>query len=286
MRSFFKSNRFKGFLGVFGVLLSAVIFAAETNTASSPASTVFGTLFMPLQSLSSHIAESVKDFNIHFRSAQTYAEQVKKLEKELAEYQQQLVDYEKSKQQLALYEEFLELKKQHEDYQFESASVIGHDAADVYSTFTLNKGTLDGVAVNNPVIYGKYLIGVVVKAAPTYCVVNTVLNPSVNAGAYEVRTRETGYSTTTAELAAQGKCRLSGLVRTTSVAPGGIVCTSGTGGIYPADLIIGVVDEVKNDTTNISSYAVISTQVDFSELRDVFVITSFRGMGVSTKIGG
>ena len=286
MRSFFKSNRFKGFLGVFGVLLLGVLFAAATNASASPASDVLGTVFMPLQSLSTHIANDLKDFNIHFRSAASYAERVKKLEKEIAGYQQQLVDYEKSKQQLALYEEFLELKKERGDYKFESASVIGHDAADVYSTFTLNKGTLDGVAVNNPVSYGKYLVGVVTKTAPTYCVVNTILNPAVNAGAYEVRTRETGYSTTTAELAEEGKCRLSGLVRTTSVAPGGIVCTSGTGGVYPSDLIIGVVEEVKNDTTNISSYAVISTQIDFSELRDVFVITSFRGMGVTAKTGG
>ena len=115
---------------------------------------------------------------------------------------------------------------------------------------------------------------------------SAVTTAAVNAGAYEVRTRETGYSTTTAELAEEGKCRLSGLVRTTSVAPGGIVCTSGTGGVYPSDLIIGVVEEVKNDTTNISSYAVISTQIDFSELRDVFIITSFRGMGVTAKAGG
>lgn len=286
MRSFFKSSRFKGFLGVFGVLLLAVIFAAATNDSASPASDVLGTIFMPLQTVSSHIAESLEDFNIHFRSAAAYANRVKELEKEVAGYQEQLVDYEKSKQQLALYEEFLELKKERGDFKFESASIVGHDQADVYSTFTLNKGTLDGVAVNNPVIYGKYLVGVVVKAAPTYCVVNTIRNPAVNAGAYEVRTRETGYSTTTDELAAEGKCRLSGLERNTSVAPGGIVCTSGTGGVYPPDLIIGVVDEVKNDTTNISSYAVISIPVDFADLRDVFVITSFRGMGVSTKLGG
>ena len=152
--------------------------------------------------------------------------------------------------------------------------------SDAFGSFTLNKGELDGVAVNNPVIYGKYLVGVVVKTAPTYCVVNTVLNPEVNVSAYEVRTRETGYSTTTVELAKKSQCCLSGLVRSTAIAPGGIVCTSGVGGVYPADLIIGTVSEIKDDTTNISSYAVIDTQVDFSQLRDVFVITYFKGMGV------
>ncbi len=280
MRSFFKSTRFKGFLGFFGVLILSIVIAAATESGSSPASTVLGTVFSPLQSVSSAIADSVRDFSVYFRSSAQYQQRVKELENQLGEAQKDLVGYEQAKQQIALYEEFLELKEENEDFQFASASVIGSDSSDAFGSFTLNKGELDGVKVNNPVIYGKYLVGVVVKTAPTYCVVNTVLNPEVNVSAYEVRTREAGYSTTKVDLAKEGKCCLSGLVRTTAIAPGGIVCTSGVGGIYPADLIIGTVEEVRNDTTNISSYAVINTQVDFSQLRDVFIITSFKGMGV------
>lgn len=280
MRSFFRSTRFKGFLGFFGVLLLSIVIAAATESGSSPASTVLGTVFSPLQSVSSAIADSVKDFSVYFRSSAQYQQRVKELENQLGEAQKELVGYEQAKQQIALYEEFLELKEENEDFQFASASVIGSDSSDAFGSFTLNKGELDGVKVNNPVIYGKYLVGVVVKTAPTYCVVNTVLNPEVNVSAYEVRTRESGYSNTTVDLAKEGKCCLAGLVRTTAIAPGGIVCTSGVGGIYPADLIVGTVEEVRNDTTNISSYAVIRTQVDFAQLRDVFIITSFKGMGV------
>ena len=280
MRSFFKSARFKGFLGIFAILLLGIIVSTVIESGSSPASTVLGTVFSPLQSISSSVSNSLKDFSVYFRSSAQYQKRVKELEKQLADAQDNLVGYEQAKQQLALYEEFLELKEENEDFKFASASVIGSDASDAFGSFTLNKGELDGVAVNNPVIYGKYLVGVVVKTAPTYCVVNTVLNPEVNVSAYEVRTRETGYSTTTVELAKKSQCCLSGLVRSTAIAPGGIVCTSGVGGVYPADLIIGTVSEIKDDTTNISSYAVIDTQVDFSQLRDVFVITYFKGMGV------
>lgn len=280
MRSFFKSARFKGFLGIFAILLLGIIVSTVIESGSSPASTVLGTVFSPLQSVSSSVSNSLKDFSVYFRSSAQYQKRVKELEKQLADAQDNLVGYEQAKQQLALYEEFLELKEENEDFKFASASVIGSDASDAFGSFTLNKGELDGVAVNNPVIYGKYLVGVVVKTAPTYCVVNTVLNPEVNVSAYEVRTRETGYSTTTVELAENNQCCLSGLVRSTAIAPGGIVCTSGVGGVYPADLIIGTVSEIKDDTTNISSYAVIDTQVDFSQLRDVFVITYFKGMGV------
>lgn len=280
MRSFFKSTRFKGFLGIFAILLLGIIVATVTESGTSPASTVLGTVFSPLQKISSSVSNAMDDFSVYFRSSAQYQQRVKELESKLADAQDNLVGYEQAKQQLALYEEFLELKEENEDFKFASASIIGSDSSDAFGSFTLNRGELDGVAVNNPVIYGKYLVGVVVKTAPTYCVVNTVLNPEVNVSAYEVRTRESGYSTTTVDLAAKKQCCLSGLVRSTAIAPGGIVCTSGIGGVYPADLIIGTVSEIKDDTTNISSYAVIDTQVDFSQLRDVFVITYFKGMGV------
>lgn len=280
MRSFFKSTRFKGFLGIFAILLLGIVVATVIESGSSPASTVLGTVFSPLQKISSTVSNSLEDFSVYFRSSAQYQKRVKELEQRLADAQDNLVGYEQAKQQLALYEEFLELKEENEDFKFASASIIGSDASDAFGSFTLNRGELDGVSVNNPVIYGKYLVGVVVKTAPTYCVVNTVLNPEVNVSAYEVRTRESGYSTTTVDLAKKNQCCLSGLVRSTAIAPGGIVCTSGIGGVYPADLIIGTVSEIKDDTTNISSYAVIDTQVDFSQLRDVFIITYFKGMGV------
>lgn len=280
MRSFFKSTRFKGFLGIFAILLLGIVVSTVIESGSSPASTVLGTVFSPLQKISSTVSNSLKDFSVYFRSSAQYQKRVKELEQQLADAQDNLVGYEQAKQQLALYEEFLELKEENEDFKFASASIIGSDASDAFGSFTLNRGELDGVSVNNPVIYGKYLVGVVVKTAPTYCVVNTVLNPEVNVSAYEVRTRESGYSTTTIDLAKKNQCCLSGLVRSTAIAPGGIVCTSGIGGVYPADLIIGTVSEIKDDTTNISSYAVIDTQVDFSQLRDVFIITYFKGMGV------
>ncbi len=280
MRSFFKSTRFKGFLGIFAILLLGIIVATVIESGASPASTVLGTVFSPLQKISSTVSNSLEDFSVYFRSSAQYQKRVKELEQQLADAQNSLVGYEQAKQQLDLYEEFLELKEENEDFKFASASIIGSDHSDAFGSFTLNRGELDGVAVNNPVIYGKYLVGVVVKTAPTYCVVNTILNPEVNVSAYEVRTRESGYSTTTVDLAAKNQCCLSGLVRSTAIAPGGIVCTSGIGGVYPADLIIGTVSEIKDDKTNISSYAVIDTQVDFSQLRDVFIITHFKGMGV------
>lgn len=64
--------------------------------------------------------------------------------------------------------------------------------------------------------------------------------------------------------------------------PGGLVLTSGVGGIYPKGLVIGTVSRVFRSDMDISSYAVVTPGVDVNSIEDVFVITSFEGQGVET----
>ena len=70
---------------------------------------------------------------------------------------------------------------------------------------------------------------------------------------------------------------MPGLSSETSVTAGGIVCTSGVGGIYPRDLVIGNIVDVVDGTVDISASAIIEPGADFSELTDVFIITHFDG---------
>jgi rod shape-determining protein MreC len=177
---------------------------------------------------------------------------------------------------------FLDIKEENPDFEFESASIIARDSADMYYSFVIGKGTNAGISVNDPVIYGKYLVGVVSSVKLNTAVVKTILDPEVNAGAYDIQSREYGYVTTSNSLSADGKCMLPGLKKTTSITGGSVICTSGIGGIYPKDLIIGTVEEVLNDTQTVSVYAVINPGVKIADLQDVFIIKSFDGQGVTT----
>jgi hypothetical protein len=72
---------------------------------------------------------------------------------------------------------------------------------------------------------------------------------------------------------------LSGLDASTSVVGGGVVCTSGAGGVFPDGLLIGQVKAVHNDDVSAGFYAEIKPFADLSKISEVFVITSFEGQG-------
>ncbi len=279
MRNFFKSTAFKILLAVAVVLLACVVAAAAFSSGTSVLTSAVSTVLSPLERACTYIAEKVGSAADGFVSAGAYRDRVEELESQVAEYQGMLVDYEKLQKQVESYENFLGVKEKNPDFQFVAGTLIGRDAADVFGSFELNCGETDGVAVGDPVISGEYLIGIVSEVSPTSCVVLSICDPKVSAAAYEIRTGETGYTETTSKLAADGKLKLTGLSRDTAVAPGGIVCTSGVGGVFPRGLIIGTVTDVYKEEGDVSYCAEMQPGVDTGEVQDAFVITDFEGKG-------
>lgn len=279
MRRILKSVSFKIFAAVLAALVAGSVISAFSHSGKSPFASAVSVVFGPVQKLGASIADKMADLPFTFRSSTQLKNEIDSLNGEIEELKSKIVDYDEIKSQNELYAKFYGLKQDNPDQEYCEASVIGRDAGDFLKSFTLNKGTTDGVAVNDPVIFGNNLVGVVASVSPTSCTVNTVMNPAMNVRCYESRTRIAGYSTTTVEFAEQGLCLMPDLPVDTPMTTGGIVCTSGLGGFYPEGLIIGTVDSIVDATVNISAYALIKPAVDVNSITDVFIITAFDGQG-------
>lgn len=277
MKNFFKTTGFKILVAIIVVLIAGIVAAASSADGTSPISKAASFIFTPLQRVSSYVVEKFDKFSGGFVSSSSYMERIDELENEVADYQSKLVDYEKLKKQVEAYEKFLEVKEKNPDFKFVAGTVIGRDSADSFGSFSLNCGSNDGVSANCPVISGEYLIGIVSEVTPNSCVVLTVTDPKVNAAAYEIRTGEMGYTETGTKLALNGCLKFTGLTKDTAVAVGGIVCTSGIGGVYPRGLIIGSVTSVNKEEGNISYYGEVRPEIDPGDVQDAFVITDFEG---------
>lgn len=281
----FHSSAFKAFVCVIAALALGAVIAAYTHSNSSPLSSATSTVLHPLQRVSAYLSYKFSNFNDSFKSSTTLIEENKELKAQIEEYEQKIIDYNETKAKLETYEEFLEVKEENPDFKFENTTIISRSSTDPYCSFTLNKGTDHGISVKDPVIFGSNLVGVVTSVSPTTCTVNTIANPKVNVGIYETYTGEIGYAKGTGDNKKGVYCQVPGLKKDSLISNSGIICTSGSGGIYPKDLIVGTVVEVNESKDGISSYATVRSAVDFSELSEVFVIVDFEGQGVVTLSG-
>ncbi len=282
MRRFFQSRALKAFVCVIVAIILGAVIAVFTHSNNTPLSAATSTVLYPLQRVSAYLSVKFSNFNDNFKSSATLQEENSKLKGQLEQYQQELIGYNDAKRKLDTYEDFLGVKEENPDFIFESATIISKDSTDLYESFSLNKGSLDDIQVNDPVIYGKNLVGVVTSVSPATCTVSTIANPDMNVGIYESYTNEVGYVTGTGNSDSGTYCKIPGLKSDSKISPNGIICTSGNGGIYPKDLIIGTIVQIFDDSDGISSYATVRSAVNLGELSEVFIIKSFDGQGVVT----
>ena len=275
MKSIFKSRPFKMVCIIAALLLTGALISAANSSGKTVQSGIIGTVFAPCHYVSQKIANGIDKIAGNVKGDEAYEQEIQRLQGQVGELEAQLVDYENLKKQNELYKEFLGLREENENYEFVEASVIARDSADVYKSFTISKGSVNGVEQGDAVLYGKYLIGVIEKVYPTYSVVKTLLSADFNVSAYELISGEISYVTSNSSLAKQNKCKMANLDSATKIAYESIICTAGLGENIPKGLIIGTVDEIEGEATDISSYAVISPGVDPNEINTCFVLTDF-----------
>ena len=100
MDNFFKSTTFKVLVTIAVVLISATIVATVLPGSTSPLTNILGVITSPLQDAASSLSSKFDNVTGGFISSKTYKDRVAELEQQVAEYQAQLVDYEKTKKQL------------------------------------------------------------------------------------------------------------------------------------------------------------------------------------------
>ena len=283
MGDFFKSIRFKILVAVLAFLLAFMLRAAYTGGLAPMTSQILGILTNPLQKASASVSASFSGlFDRMFRSGEILEEN-ERLKEENRRLTQRQLEFDKYKLENEQLKEYLDIKEKNPDFYFETAFVIGRDPNDRFYAFTIDKGSLDGISLHDPVITEDGLVGMVVEVGPTYAKVATILDVMLEISSYDSRTKDIGITTGRIDLAEEGLCQLTLLQRESGASAGDIVITSNVGGLYPKDLVIGTIREVRTESHGISLYAVIEPAVDVRTVKDVLVITSFEGQASAAE---
>lgn len=163
-------------------------------------------------------------------------------------------------------------------FQKVGASVINRNPTSWYQTLTLNRGSKDGVAVDDPVIADLGLVGKIVSVSPTTSEVLMILDGEGQVSAL-VR-NSTGNGTfgivqgtykRGSRLTTQGNLQML-FRREDNVNAGDLVLTSGRGGVYPQDVPVGKVKEIQLDPSGLLKTAYIEPLVNFDALEEVYIV--------------
>lgn len=158
------------------------------------------------------------------------------------------------------------------------AYVTARDVYGVFIRFNIDKGTRDGVKLGDIVVQGtsdgennsyiEAVVGKVVDVGYNWAKVSSLVDSTSNISFKVIRTQVYGV------ISGQENNLLSGMMYRvdSDVVVGDKLMTAGIGGVFPHDLYIGEVTEVKNSDNNLEKMVSVKSPVDFTKLYRVFVI--------------
>ena len=164
------------------------------------------------------------------------------------------------------------------------AIVIANGLSNFRYTITIDKGSVDGVEIDQPVVTGSeqapILIGRVTRVSAISSEVELIIDRnSTVAGRLSV-SHETGQ----VQGQGEGDLRMSLVTPGTSVEGDETVVTqgyevNGQQGLYPPGLVIGQVSRVIPGTDGLQEFVTVRPAIDFSALEFVLVLQTSRGAG-------
>jgi rod shape-determining protein MreC len=239
-----------------------------------------GILAAPLNLVSgvfNQIALSVGGGLENMTDIQALQERNAELEEVLAQFQAELVELREIASDYQRLAELLDYTTAQNNEEFITADVINIDQSGFLRTIVINRGTRDGLDIGMPVVTPQGLVGRIeqVTANASRVLLITDQNSAVSARLQTTRAEGSVIGQ------ASGTLLMDFIPLDETIQEGDLVITSGLGGNFPPDKVIGVVTSARQLQFELAQQATVSSLIDFGTLEQVLVIKSFEPIDLS-----
>ncbi len=253
---------------------SAVVSTLASGVTSEPLAEAAGMIVVPFEKSIDGIGSWISEISHTFQDKQELINKNQELQDAVDTLTEQNNILIQNQSELSRLQELYKLDEEYSSYPKVAARIISKDPGNWYDTFMINRGSNDGIRVDNNVISGKGLVGIVTEVGSNWATVRAIIDDSSYVSVMTVGTDDNCVVTGDLELIDEGKLRFSQLYdKDDKVTVGERIVTSNISDKYVEGLFVGYVSELELDTNNLTKTGTIVTPVDFKHLKDVFVIT-------------
>lgn len=241
---------------------------------------VEGLVTVPLNAVAgifTNIALTVTTGASDLAELQRAQERIAELEEALAQFQSEIVELREIESDYNRLAELLDYTTAAINQEFVAADVIGSDTSNLRRTIVINRGARDGLQVGMPVVTAQGLVGRILNVSANASRVLLITDRQSNVSARLQSTRAEG----TVQGQLSGNLLMTLIPLGQPITVGDVVITSGLGGNFPADLVIGVVTSSRQFEFELYQEAQVTSLINFDTLEFVLVMTSFEPVDLS-----
>jgi len=259
------------------LLIAAVVAGLIVQRAGlwQPIEGVLSRAAVPVQKWISQIVAQVEGLTQTARDLRELRQRNEELEAENARLLLEIVRLREIEVEAALQRDLLNFAQSHPSFYMQGAHiaglVIGRDPSNLQRYVTLDVGRKAGVARNMPVVTNRGLVGRISEVGDGWSRVLLITDASSSVNAITQSSRATGL----VQGRPDGSLVMRDIPQGDTVSVGDTVFTSGLGGNFPRQILVGQITAVERNDYDLYQTAVVQPTVDFNHLEMVLIITDF-----------
>lgn len=264
-----------------GVCVVAIFTSLVLNISGGPLNSIAGYVFVPMQEGINNAGSWLSSKANDFKTLGEVLTENKELKSQIDDLTTQLNKTKLEQYDLDNYRQLLDLDDQYADFDKIAAHVIAMDGTNWFSTFTIDKGSKQGIAKGMNVLAGSGLVGIVTYVGPNYAKVRSIIDDSSNVSAMVLTTKDN--FNVSGSLMSMNKDKVLPFTElrdeNNKVKQGDPVVTSYVSDQYQQGLLIGYIYSIEDNPNNLTKSGYITPVVDFQHLQEVLVITEIKNTG-------
>lgn len=262
-------------LTILCVLLMLVTFG--TDVFNRPLNTIVGYAVVPFQQGIGKVGSWLSSRSEELVQIRTLLEENARLKEEVAALTEENTLLQQDKYELNELRELMALSEQYGEYHKVGTRIIGRDSGNWFSSFLIDKGTEDGLALDMNVIAGGGLVGRITSVGPNWAKVTSIISDNSNVSGMTLSTGDNLMVSGDLKLMADGCITFSQLMDSqNAVVEGDKVVTSDISDKFLPNILIGYINSISRDSNNLTKSGLITPAVDFEHLSEVLVITDMK----------
>lgn len=256
------------------VCIMLLFFSYSTGFTGGPIESLANHIFIPMQKGIDYIGSSIAISSADTKTREELVKENEDLRAQVDDLNSTISSMELKIKELNELQELYELDQTYYDYETTGARIIGKGTSNWFNTFTIDKGSKDGIEKNMNVIADGGLVGIVSSVGDSYAVVRAIIDDTSNVSATISSTEDNCILSGSLEkMTSDNLILLSNLDdEDDKVAIGDVIVTSNISDKYLPGLMIGYVSSVSLDENELTKSGTVTPIVDFKHLSDVLVI--------------
>ncbi len=276
----------KRVLIVLAIICGVLIFlSVGYNFGAGPIKNITGFVVVPVENAMVKVANFFEDKFSYFQDLDTLNDENRELQSQVNELTEEINSLKVDQAELEELRQLLAIDKEYSDYEKVSASVVAMDSGNWFTTFTIDKGTDDGITEDMNVIADGGLAGIVTYAGKTFSTVRAIIDDTSNVSAKVVSTRDLCIVSGNLELMSKERdISIENILdEDDEVDVGDEIVTSNVSDKYLPNIRIGYISSLSYDSNNLTKSGTLTPSVDFQHLEEVLVILATKETGEEDK---